>query len=161
MKLGRKSVERSKEMRSMKKRASLLGVVLSLAAIVALSVAVGVSRAGDGGGGGLILEVVVDFDTLEFPVGIPGPFNIQGTVEGGGTFQCWGWWSDDEFGTTNVSQVYDTGRGVIMTQGRETEEGEPLAIVGGTGDFRNVRGQGFVEFNDEGFTIRFEMRGGG
>ena len=145
----------------MKKRAGLLGVVLSVAAIAVFSLAVSVTE-GQPVGGGLILDVVVDFDTFHV-TGFPGAFNVEGdTGSGAGTFQCWGWIMDDDFGTANVSQVYNiTGRGAIMTQGGETESAEPLAIVGGTGDFRNVRGEAFVEWTDVGFTITFDLKGAG
>lgn len=66
---------------------------------------------------------------------------------------------------TNVSQVYDIeGRGAIMTQG---QEGHVLAVVGGTGDFSNVRGEGIQVFVQDppltnfDFTIPFDLKGAG
>ncbi len=45
-----------------------------------------------------------------------------------------------------------------MTQGRE---GDFLAVVGGTGDFRNVRGEALQTFTGPGFdfTIEFNLTG--
>ncbi|MCH7527035.1 MAG: hypothetical protein IID39_06335 [Planctomycetes bacterium] len=148
-------------MRSMKMRAGLLGVVLGVAAIVALSFAVAVSRAGGGLGGNLIIAVAVDADSFVGPeFGDQGPFYIQrDTGSGAGTFQCWGWIFEDGL-TANVSQVYNiAGRGAVMTQGRE---GDFLAVVGGTGDFRNARGQAIQVFtNDFEFTLEVELLGAG
>ncbi len=146
-------------MGSMKKRLSLLGVVVSLAAIAMLSLAVPVTE-GQGGGGALILEV--DVDSFDGPnPGTSGPFNVEGTITNGdgGTFQCWGWVKQDE--STNVSQVFNIdGRGAIMTQG---QEGGLLAVVGGTDDFRNARGEGDQVFNAgfTAFTITFNLVGAG
>ncbi len=146
-------------MGSMKKRFGLLGVVVSLAAIAVLSLDVPVTE-GQGGGGALILAVSVDsFDGPE--PGTAGPFNVEGTITAGGTgtFQCWGWVKANE--ATNVSQVYNIdSRGAIMTQG---EEGGLLAVVGGTDDFRNVRGEGLQVFNADfsAFTIAFDIQGAG
>ncbi len=150
-------------MGSMKKRLSLLGVV-SLAAIVGLSLTVSVAEAEE-----LRLEIDADessFDTIESPGGQLA-FHIKGTIVGGGTgtFRCWGWVLDGNF--TNVNQIYSIdGRGAIMTQG--VEFGPPsIAVTGGTGDFRNVRGEGF--FGDPAnpsppvgsfdFSIEFDLRG--
>ncbi len=55
-----------------------------------------------------------------------------------GKFHCWGWLIDG--GGQVVSQEYDLfDRGKIQVQGIEDEG--PRAVVGGTGDFRNVRGE--------------------
>ncbi len=127
-------------MGSMKKHLSLLGVVASLAAIAVLSFAVLVTQAHD------TLTVFVDVDEASFlATGFPGAFNVEGAIDGGpaGGFQCWGWISADGV-DTNVSQVYNiNGCGAIMTQG---QEGHPLAVVGGTGDFSEVSGEGLQEF---------------
>ena len=152
-------------MGSMKKRLSLLGVV-SLAAIVGLSLTVGVAEA-------KTLKLEIDADESSFDI-IPSPmgqlaFHIKGTIVGGGTgtFRCWGWVLDGNF--TNVNQIYSIdGRGAIMTQG--VEFGPPpnsIAVTGGTGDFSNVRGEGF--FGDPAdpsppvgsfdFSIEFDLRG--
>ncbi len=108
--------------------------------------------------GKLVLHVDVDEGSFVGPgPGVQGPFNVQGdTGSGPKTFQCWGWIFEDG-ATTNVSQVYNiAGRGAIMIQG---QEGVPLAVVGGTGDFRNVRGQGAQVFTGSGFdfTITFDL----
>ena len=143
-----------------KKRASLLGgVVLSLAAIGVFSLAVSVTE-GQPNEGRLILDVELVGGSFQTPAGIPGPFNVEGTIVGGGTFQCWGWILTED-GITNVSQVYDIdGRGALMTQGRD---GGPLAVVGGTGDFLNVRGEAIQDSTGPGFdfTMTFELRGAG
>ncbi len=146
-------------MGSMKKRSSLLSVVLTLGAIALFSLAVGVTevRAGE-----LILTVDVDEASFVGPRRGAGAFNVEGDVDGGGagTFQCWGWIFADGV-TTNVSQVFNiTGRGAIMTQG---QEGGFLAVVGGTGDFINVRGEAFQDFTGPGFdfTMEFDLTGGG
>ena len=88
---------------------------------------------------------------------IPGAFQIQGTIEGGGTFQCWGWVLSNF--TTLVSQVYILSDGQIMTQGIE---GGLLAVTGGTGKYENARGQGLQTFDPpDDFTIEFELIGSG
>jgi hypothetical protein len=88
---------------------------------------------------------------------IPGAFQIQGTFDGG-SFQCWGWVLADGV-TTLVSQVYVLSGGQIHTQGLE---GGLLSVVGGTGVFKNARGQGLQTFiDDDNFTIKFELIGSG
>ena len=149
-------------MGSMKKRLSLLGVV-SLTAIVGLSLTVGVAEA-------KTLKLEIDADESSFDV-IPSPmgqlaFHIKGTIVGGGTgtFRCWGWVLDGNF--TNVNQIYSIdGHGALMTQGVEfAPTDNRIAVTGGTGDFRNVRGEGF--FGDAAnpnsasdFSIEFDLRG--
>ena len=153
-------------MGSMKKRSSLLSVVLTLGAIALFSLAVGVTQVQ--AGTPLILTVNVDEGSFDAPA-IPGPFNVEGTVFVGedpvGTFQCWGWVFADF--STNVSQVYNIDDSAIMTQGLE---GGLLAVVGGTGDFRNVRGEGNQDFNNPfgenpaesfDFTLTLNLTGGG
>ncbi len=110
------------------------------------------------------LTLFVDVDEASFvgpALGVQGPFNVEGnTGSGAQTFQCWGWIFEDGV-TTNVSQVYNiAGRGAIMTQG---QEGGLLAVVGGTDDFSNVRGEGFQDIHGPGFdfTIEFDIRGAG
>ncbi len=142
-------------MQSIRKRFSLLRVI-SLAAIAALSLAVSVTE----GQAGATLVLNVDVDEGSFvALGFPGPFNVEGdTGSGPGTFQCWGWINRDE--SANVSQSFNVeDRGAIMTQG---PEGGLLAIVGGTGDFKNARGEARQVFNDDGtfdFTMTFEFVG--
>ena len=140
-------------MQSIRKRFGLLRVI-SLAAIAALSLAVGVTEVQ--AETRLVLNVDVDeksFQSNHFP----GAFNIVGdTGSGEGTFQCWGWINADE--SANVSQSFNIeNRGAIMTQG---PEGGLLAIVGGTGDFKNARGEARQVFNDDGtfdFTMTFKF----
>ncbi len=99
----------------------------------------------------LVLHVAVDlasFTQHDLGDGV-GPFNIEGDAggSGAGSFRCWGWILPD--GSGIVSQVYKIAdRGAIMTQGRE---GDFLAIVGGTGDFRNVQGEAIQVFTGNGF----------
>ena len=137
-------------MNCVKKQLSLFGVVATLALVFA-----GVAQAGT-----LNLFVDVDETTFDAPLGQPGPFNVEGdTGSGAGTFQCWGWIFAD--GTANVSQVYYiAGRGTITVQG---QEGTLMSVVGGTGDFLNVRGEAIQVFTGNGFNfnIEFNLRGGG
>ena len=120
-------------------------------------------------------HVFADFDT-----GAPGgpgagvPFYVSGdicketTLTGApsactpiGVFRCWGW--DDGKGLAVVAQEYDIwGKGKIQVQGVEDEG--PRAVTGGTGKYRNVRGEatGFdlSEFFDTGrFTGTFKLIG--
>ena len=104
-------------MQSIRKRFSLLQVI-SLAAIAALSLAVGVTEVQ--AGATLVLNVDVDEDSFRLVNEvIPGPFNVVGdTGSGPGTFQCWGWINEDL--SANVSQSFNVeDRGAIMTQGPE------------------------------------------
>ena len=124
--------------------------------IIAVLIAFGVTEVQAG------VSVLVDVDEASFdgPRRGAGPFNVEGdTGAGAGSFQCWGWVLAD--GSTNVSQLYNiVGRGAIMTQGRE---GDFLAVVGGTGDFVNARGEGVQVFTDNGFNfdIEFDLTGAG
>jgi len=76
-----------------------------------------------------------------------------------GVFYCWGW--DNGSGLAVVSQEYGIdGLGKIQVQGVEDEG--PRAVTGGTGKFRNVRGQAtefdFSEFFVTGrFVATFEL----
>ncbi len=57
-----------------------------------------------------------------------------------GTFHCWGWLIGPNRLVAVVSQEYAiNGRGKIQVQG--IEDAGPRAVTGGTGDFRNVRGE--------------------
>ncbi len=141
---------------SRKKRASVLPLMVRLAAIVALSVAIGATEASAGRGRTLTLSVDVDEASFVGPVlGEQGAFHVEGdTGSGAGTFQCLGWILEDG-ATTSVSQVYTiAGRGSIMTQG---QEGSLLAVVGGTGDFDNARGEGLQTFTGVGIDFTFEV----
>ncbi len=134
------------------KQLSLLGVVATVALVFA-----GVAEAGK-----LTLHVDVDEASFVGPaLGVQGPFNVEGdTGSGAQTFQCWGWIFEAQ-APANVSQVYYIhGLGSIMTQGTE---GNVLAVVGGTGHFRGVRGEAIQDFTGPGFdfTIEFNLKGGG
>ncbi len=135
-------------MNCVKKQLRLLGVVATLALVFS-----GVADAGKT----LTLNVDVDedsFDFVESPSGAVS-FNVVGSFGDGGIFRCWGWIDVDGFGS--VSQVFNVpGRGEIMTQGLE---GGLLAVTGGTGDFRNVRGEALQTFTGPGFdfTIEFDL----
>ena len=76
-----------------------------------------------------------------------------------GKFHCWGWLIGA--GGQVVSQEYDLfDRGKIQLQG--VEDGGPRAVVGGTGDFRNVRGEatGFVfTASQDDFLVSFKLIG--
>jgi hypothetical protein len=80
-----------------------------------------------------------------------------------GKFHCWGWLIGPLQLVGPVSQEYNLfGRGKIQVQG--IEDDGPRAVVGGTGDFRMVRGEatGFdlSEFGDSGeFIATFKLIG--
>ena len=80
-----------------------------------------------------------------------------------GMFHCWGWLIGPDQLAAVVAQEYNlAGRGKIQVQGVEDEG--PRAVTGGTGDFRNVRGEatGF-DFSDlfvgGEFTATFKLIG--
>ena len=89
-----------------------------------------------------------------------------GTCVSIGTFHCWGWIfnASDPTSSAVVSQEWNLdGRGKIQVQG--VEDGGPRAVTGGTGDFRNVRGEAtgfdFSDFVvDSEFTGTFKLIGG-
>jgi len=57
-----------------------------------------------------------------------------------------------------VTQEYNLGdRGTIIVAGEELLN--PLAILGGTGDFKNARGQMDVEFTAEDLLVHFDLIG--
>ena len=132
-------------MNCVKKRLSLLGVVATVALVFA-----NVAEAEQ-----LTLHVNVDEASFVGPaLGVAGPFNVEGdTGSGPGTFQCWGWIFADGV-TANVSQVYNIPGGAIMTQG---QEGLPLAVVGGTGEFNDVEGEALQTFTGIGFDFDIEF----
>ncbi len=139
-------------MNCLTKPLSRIGVVVTVALVFA-----GVAEAGK-----LTLHVDVDEASFVGPaLGVQGPFNVEGdTGSGAQTFQCWGWIFEAQ-APANVSQVYYIhGLGSIMTQGTE---GDVLAVVGGTGEFLNVRGEAFQDFTGPGFdfTIEFNLRAAG
>ncbi len=94
----------------------------------------------------LVLDVEADGTAFSFVAGdngggqffIPGVIFEPGTANVVGTFLCWGWASAG--GPILVNQEFDIdGCGKIQTQG--VEDGGPRAVVGGTGEFANVRGE--------------------
>jgi len=108
--------------------------------------------------GELVHRVKVDFSTIDFAPGtkwakLGTAFYVTGDICAEpnlldedctpiGTFHCWGWITDflDPESLAVVSQEYGLdGRGKIQVQGVEDEG--PRAVTGGTGDFRNVRGE--------------------
>ena len=119
--------------------------------------------------------VFADFDTgapggpgAGFPFYVSGDICKETTLTGAlsactpiGVFRCWGW--DDGKELAVVAQEYDIwGKGKIQVQGVEDEG--PRAVTGGTGKYRNVRGEatGFdlSEFFDTGrFTGTFKLIG--
>ncbi len=120
------------------------------------------------------------FPTFDFTIGgsnLGGvPFHVSGVIcedpelgadcsETIGTFHCWGWSLTPGDGSAGgvVSQEYNLdGRGKILVTGFEDEG--PRPVVGGTGDFRNVRGEAtgfdlsdiFTSFE---FTATFKLKG--
>ncbi len=109
---------------------------------------------GPGGGGGAAFYIggVICADPTLFAACVPI-----------GTFHCWGWLIGPDQMAAVVSQEYDLdGRGKIQVQGVEDEG--PRAVTGGTGDFRNVRGEatGFDLsdlFVGGEFTATFKLQG--
>ncbi len=112
--------------------------------------------------GKLELRVVVDlggsFDSAMADSGIGRAFFVRGTICEDlapltscvpiGTFLCWGWQTDplDVDARPQVSVVSQEfnifDRGKIQTQGAESFGADSeRAVVGGTGDFRNVSGE--------------------
>jgi len=110
----------------------------------------------------LVLRVVVNlgssFDSAIADSGIGRAFFVRGTICEDlapltscvpiGTFLCWGWHTDpfDVDARPQVSVVSQQfnifDRGKIQTQGAEAfGPDSERAVVGGTGDFRNVRGE--------------------
>ena len=135
--------------------ARLLSFATCLLAITFFSMAIGITEAQ--AGKKLTLDVNAPAAGFTLSNEIPGAFQIQGTFDGG-SFQCWGWVLADGV-TTLVSQVYVLSGGQIHTQGLE---GGLLSVVGGTGVFKNARGQGLQTFiDDDNFTIKFELIGSG
>ena len=89
-----------------------------------------------------------------------GPFYIGGTLFDVGTgaelgaFQCWGWFFTAD--RRMVTQEYNIGdQGTIITVGEEIVN--PLAIVGGTGNFSGAGGEMVFEFTAEGILVHFSF----
>ena len=144
-------------------RRTAVGVVL--ATLLALTSPVYAGR-------NLVLDVVADPGAFDAAFGdiiveggcafyVPGVIYEAGTSNPIGTFHCWGWdVTCDGLTAVVVSQEYDLdGRGKIQVQGVEDEG--PRAVTGGTGDFRNVRGEmtgaDLSAFPD--FTVTFKLIG--
>ncbi len=141
-------------------RSLLIGVLLAVSLAAA-----GPSYANDGKL--LVLDVVPnggDFSMVPDPGDASqGPFYVSGTIFADGTsmeigeFHCWGYFAQGG-SIVVVSQEFNLdGRGKIQTQGIENDGAR--AVVGGTGDFRNVRGEAEVEFTASGFTASFRLIG--
>ena len=125
----------------------------------------------------LELRVKLDLSTFDVAVGgfvgMGGAFYVTGniceklgpvgTCNSIGTFQCWGWLFDvsDPASSAVVAQEFNLdGRGKIQVQG--VEDAGPRAVTGGTGDFKNVKGEatGFDLSNfvsDGEFTGTFDL----
>ncbi len=121
-------------------------------------------------GGNLVLDVEADlaaFDAAFGDIGtgcgfyVPGVIYEAGTSNAIGTFHCWGWDALCDGATAVVvSQEFNLdGRGKIQVQGVEDEG--PRAVTGGTGQYRNVRGEmtgaDLSEFPN--FTVTFKLIG--
>ncbi len=140
-------------------------VVLGLALLGGFAVA-----EAHGEKGKLVLRIDTDgFAT--FDPGVPGalggfPFYVSGDIceelvllgpcTPIGLFHCWGW--DTGTGLAVVAQEFDLfGHGKIQVQG--VEDTGPRAVTGGTGEFRNVRGEStgfdFSEFLEPDFNGEF------
>ena len=120
-------------------------------------------------------HVFADFDTgasggpgAGFPFYVSGDICQETILTGApsactpiGVFRCWGW--DDGKGLAVVAQEYDIlGEGKIQVQGVEDEG--PRAVTGGTGKYREVRGEAtgfdFSELFVTGrFTANFKLKG--
>ena len=160
-------------MHSKKVYSRLLGAVASLAIITALSYLIfpgGVAKADQEGG--QTLRLGIDTTDSEFS---PDTLNANGdanfyidgeivdpdTHEHMGFFRCWGQvrFEDEGFAFTVVSQEYRIdGRGAIQVQGLELGA-ESIAVIGGTGDFRNARGEGVFGDFELGFSMEFHLIG--
>ena len=127
--------------------------------------------------GPLVLRVDTDgfstFDAHAAAVGGGAAFYVGGDICADptplatcvpiGTFHCWGWLIGPGQEVAVVSQEFAIdGRGKIQVQG--IEDDGPRAVTGGTGDFRNVRGEatGFdlSDFSSDGeFIATFNLIG--
>ena len=150
----------------------LFVLMVGLALLGGFTVAEAKGKKGD-----LVLRVATDGNTFDFtdPAGPGGgaAFYISGVIcadptlfafcDPIGMFHCWGWLIGPDQLAAVVSQEYDLdGRGKIQVQGVEDEG--PRAVTGGTGDFRNVRGEatGFDLsdlFVGGEFTATFKLKG--
>ena len=122
--------------------------------------------------GGKTISLEIDTDGFaDFQGAAPGgAFYVSGDITAAGTsgpsigtFHCWGFIRiGDELGVVTQEFSID-GRGKIIIAG--VESADPRAVVGGTGDFSNARGQGMpnldlFDFNNSGkFRITFDLTG--
>ncbi len=119
-----------------------------------------------------VVEVIHVAGTEPFdivPSNFGGPFYVGGTIvdpdtgEPIGLFHCWGFFFAGGTEQRMVTQEFDLfDRGKIILTGREGPAGgsptggSPRAITGGTGDFRNGRGQATFGAGTFGFRVTFE-----
>ncbi len=103
----------------------------------------------------LTVQVFVDFSTFDLRDGGAGtgPFYVGGAIvdpatgQALGEFQCWGWFFEAD--RNMVNQEYNIGdRGKIILTGEE--DGGLRPITGGSGDFKNVRGDTAFDFSGLG-----------
>ena len=125
----------------------------------------------------LDLRVEVDFSTFDLTPspGGGGAFYVGGAIFHAGEssangdaaigrFDCWGWFVDSNLGPNFVLQewnLFDVGK--LQLQGAEDDG--PRAVNGGTGKFRNVRGEGTFDSSnlpvDGSFLGTFTLLGAG
>ncbi|MEE8491935.1 MAG: hypothetical protein V3S60_09845 [Acidimicrobiia bacterium] len=123
------------------------------------------------GGKWIVLDIDTDgFADFESTGAGLGAFYVSGEIMARGTmapvigsFHCWGYLRAAD-GLGVVNQEFDlNGRGKILIAGVESDA--PRAVTGGTGNFRNARGQGnpdveLFDFNNSGkFRIAFNLTG--
>ena len=136
------------------KKKNVICAAIGLAAIALATHWNAVMAAGhdDDGGSSRIINVLVDISTSTGP---GTAFHVQGPIYPAGTFQeegcmpavdpignyhCWGH-KPATGGPGVVTQEFELfGLGKILVQGREGP-GIDMAVVGGTGRFRNARGE--------------------
>lgn len=145
------------------------GAAAGMAAVAGLVTGVPTAGASSTSHGGLlVLNVVADPGLLDLvPTPNGGPFYIPGEIfdpdtnDKVGDFHCWGFFfNGGALGV--VSQEFDLfDLGKIQVQGVEDEG--PRAVTGGTGNFRNVRGEmtGADLSNFPDFTVYFKLLGAG
>ena len=103
----------------------------------------------------LTVQVFVDFNTFDLRDGGAGtgPFYVGGAIvdpstgQALGEFQCWGWFFQADRNMVNQEFNIDS-RGKIILTGEE--DGGLRPITGGTGDFRNVRGDTTFDLSNLG-----------
>ena len=144
----------SRKILLLRKKAIVIYTIIGLTAIALAThwnVVVAAAE-GDGGGGNMIVDILVDGSTstgpgtafhVQGPIYPAGTFEAEGctpTVDPIGILHCWGY-KPATGGPGVVSQEWEFfGLGKIQCQGREGP-GVSIAVVGGTGKFRNARGE--------------------